>query len=189
MDLRKFPVEIFQYILQLLLVQDDSIRVSNDWKTLHLNVFYTSKMIKDEAYAIFYGSNTFFITKNNSFLLNFSAYLKHVELEVDECSNGLTISDCLRQVELCKQLQSLVISVSYASVRQYSRCLSMLYSIKFKRPQTLGSIKLQLAATCAAKRKEKEAADILQVVLDKGFYERRDEDCSISSKAKRRRLL
>ncbi|KFZ24665.1 hypothetical protein V502_00856 [Pseudogymnoascus sp. VKM F-4520 (FW-2644)] len=179
MDLLKLPPKILETILGLLLVEDRPIYVSSTRgceQMRNLAVFYTCRQIKAEAYDIFYRRNVFQvdpkfeITPGTSFI-KFSAYLKHIEVRVDDRTN---VSNLLRDIERSKKLQTLLIEILDVPTYRNSQQPSTLGSLKFQRPSSLRNIEVLCSATMVT-AELKDARSIIHAVLEKGSYESPDQ--------------
>ncbi|KFY83198.1 hypothetical protein V500_10136, partial [Pseudogymnoascus sp. VKM F-4518 (FW-2643)] len=180
MDLLKLPPEILETILGLLLDEDRPIYVSSTRgceQMRNLAVFYTCRQIKTEAYDIFYRRNVFQvdpkfeITPGTSFINKFSAYLKRIEVRVDDRTN---VSNLLRDIERSKKLQTLLIEILDVPTYRNSQQPSTLGSLKFQRPSSLRNIEVLCSATTVT-AELKDARSILHAVLEKGSYKSPDQ--------------
>lgn len=116
-DLMKFPKEIRLMIFQFLLVKHNSIEPAKRPRSSRSSeIFRVRKEIRDEAYKVFYGFNTFKINPmfSNFTSLYFSvthrlpylAYLRHVKLCIGWEINIVDIFEWLRH---CTGLISLAV--------------------------------------------------------------------------------
>lgn len=93
----------------------------------------------------------------------------------------------LEGVERCEQLQSLSLKIVRFEEYQGHMALPALRLLKFKRPQSLRSIDIEVVHE-STDPIAKEAVAILQIVLEKGSYEPYDKEVKTGSKAKRQKL-
>lgn len=172
MDLQKFPKEIFNMILELVLRENDRIKLLDQSPDqLHLGIFGTCKELKEAAEKVFYKHITFEVSSANINERRSTYYdpicwpdapprwlMQHLKLHIDEKTD---IPRLLKLLEGCKALESLVLIIESVP-KNYARTLR---SVRYQRPSKIDMVGVGISPGQKHPKKLQEARTMLLDVL------------------------
>lgn len=192
-DPRLFPGEVLDKIFEYLLVSKEPIHISRPHERgltelYNIAVFRSCQLMKERAYCIFFGKNSFEIDAScvDFFYPTVSAHLRDVKVHIDYTSN---IPDFLQAIQRCKELRRLSIQMFSIPMYRGSENPRTFVSLKFKKlPKlTRDRVEVRLLSSRDSRSQDQEkVCAILQNVLQNGQYVPEKEQYALPEKEYRR---
>jgi hypothetical protein len=178
-DPRLFPKEVLDRILEYLLVNEEVVHISRRYqrgfeKRYNIAVFQCCRLMKENAYRIFFGNNYFEINMTGFnprfFHPTVSAYLRSVKVNINNTTN---IPECLQAIQRCVELRRLSIQISTGLTYRGSEKPTTFTSLKFKKPSMLTRVQVDVelpSSRDSPSTGQNEICKILKNVLENGKY-------------------